>query len=100
MADLDRSVVGMAHPAHAPFEVKLLGMNGNEINIFTFEELQWHTVWALVYDMENDNEPGIDGAQTDDEGRDSRRPSPPTSYLNIRPSPPASYLNTGTCFTA
>ena len=69
MADLDRSVVGMAHPAHAPFEVKLLGMNGNEIKTFTFEELQWYTVGALVYDMENDNEPGIDGAQADDEGR-------------------------------
>ena len=63
------SVVGMAHPAHAPFEVKLLGMNGNEINTFTFEELQWYTVGALVLIMESDLEPGVDGAQTDDEGR-------------------------------
>ena len=45
---LMRSVVGMPHPAHAPFEVKLLGMNGNEIIFLTFEELQWYTVGALI----------------------------------------------------
>ena len=55
MEEPDPSVVGMAHPAHAAFEVKLLGMNGNEINIFTFKEIQWYTVGALVYNMENDN---------------------------------------------
>ena len=66
--DLGRSVVGMAHPAHAAFEVKLLGMNGNEVKTFTFEELQWFTVGALMRELENDNEPGI-GAQADDEGR-------------------------------
>ena len=67
--DLGRSVVGMAHPAHAEFEIKLLGMNGNLIKTFTFNELQWHTVGGLVASMENDNEPGVDGAQTDDQGR-------------------------------
>ena len=63
------SEVGMAHPAHAPFEVKLLGMNGNEINTFTFEELQWHSVGSLVHYMEDDDVPGMDGAQADDKGR-------------------------------
>ena len=61
-------MLGLAHPAHAAFEVKLLAMNGNEVNTFTSEELQWFKVGPLVHELEDDNEPGI-GAQADDEGR-------------------------------
>ena len=58
------SRVGIAHLTHAAFEVQLLGMSGNIINTFTFEELQWDTVGRLVGRMENDIEPGVDGART------------------------------------